>query len=277
MNANLVITARSGTFDVAMIRDWLDARPDMFEDPCKADRYFMCGYPSFAMWAAERRYENPDKFPGRCVAYLAPQRVLLNQEMGDATDLRSSMDFLIWLTSHFDCQIRVDGYGDDLTERVAAHGAASLYDDDIRNAPLPWAGTLIGVGFFRELYHGDTTGSSLELARQPEAIPDEAELVRYLESGELYRRAVPLSVTHPYMDPPAGDSTYDVIAAADLGHIDLGPPHQLTDGVYVWPADLAYYLRTYHVRLPRPFIVHARRNGWRVPEVDVASLPAFEV
>jgi hypothetical protein len=39
---------------------------------------------------------------------------------------------------------------------------------------------------------------------------------------------------------------------------------------------LAYYLRTYHVRLPRAFVIHARNNDYQIPAVDVASLPAFE-
>jgi hypothetical protein len=53
----------------------------------------------------------------------------------------------------------------------------------------------------------------------------------------------------------------------------IGPPHALTDGTYVWPADLPYYLRRYHLRLPTAALIHIQRQEYRVPaEVAVASL-----
>jgi hypothetical protein len=45
----------------------------------------------------------------------------------------------------------------------------------------------------------------------------------------------------------------------------IDAPRELwTDGVYVWPADLAYYVERYHARLPRSFWYHARDNEWRI-------------
>ncbi len=260
MSLNLVLTPRGGSFDVDAIRQWLDARPDTFEDPRAANTYFICGFPNVAVRDRDQRAMDPAWFPRACVAYVAADQVVLVQERGDESDLRSSMDFLDWMVQRFDCRVRIDGFA-DLTNEIRAQGVPSLYPESVRTAPLPWAGSLIAIGFFQELPHGDTVGPSLDHNRQATAIPDEPALVRYLEGGHVLRRA----------ESPA----LDMLEFHE--EIDLGLPHQLTDGVYVWPADLPYYLHKYHVRLPRAFVVHARRNDWRVPLVDVAALPAFEI
>ena len=38
-----------------------------------------------------------------------------------------------------------------------------------------------------------------------------------------------------------------------------------TDGVWKWPAYLAYYVETYHARLPEQFVANMRANNWTVP------------
>lgn len=260
MSIDLEITPSHGVFDIDELRAWLDARPDVFEDPSAQNRFHLCGYPSTAFFSLERRIEDPTWHPNACTANIAAHQIFLEQEYGDDTDLRSALDFLEWLFHRYDCRIKESGYS-DLTEKVRLEGVASLYPADIQTAPQPWAGTLIAIGFYRELKHGDSTGPSLEGSIQPEPIPDETALVHYLEAGHVLHRA----------EAPTIDRlNYD-------DEIDLGHPHQLTDGVYVWPADLPYYLRTYHVRLPRAFVIHARSNDWHVPPLDIASLPPFEV
>jgi len=270
MSANYIFLTAGG-FDTDRVRGWLEARPDAFEDPMHGGWFYLCGAPSYAAFLEDKRRKEPERGALACLVVVAREQVILNQEYGDAAALRSGLDFATWLTSQFPCSVRIDGYA-DITERVAAEGVASLYPERVRALPLSWSGQLIGIGFYGELPHGAPQGPSLALARQAQGIPEEAQLVKYLESGQLYRRAVPLSETHPWLEPPAGDSTYDWFDT----DIDIGPPHQLTDGVYIWPADLAYYVRTYHVRLPRAFVIHARNNDYQVPAVDVASLPAFE-
>ena len=42
-------------------------------------------------------------------------------------------------------------------------------------------------------------------------------------------------------------------------------PHiMLTDGTWVWPGALLYYVATYHVRLPEGFRAHAAASDWRI-------------
>jgi hypothetical protein len=52
----------------------------------------------------------------------------------------------------------------------------------------------------------------------------------------------------------------------------IAPLATLTDGVWVWPADLAYYIETYHVRLPDEFAEHAASNSWIPPKLTHADL-----
>lgn len=45
----------------------------------------------------------------------------------------------------------------------------------------------------------------------------------------------------------------------------------LTDGIWVWPEDLAVYVERFHVRLPDELVAHARRNRFVVPPVPNAD------
>jgi hypothetical protein len=97
----------------------------------------------------------------------------------------------------------------------------------------------------------------------------EAELAAYLRAGVRFRDFLP-DTCDPYYDPaeplrdvldPSGDATIEA------------PRALLTDGVYVWGADLAYYVERYHARLPRAFWHHAHERGWRIPaDLDVSRL-----
>ena len=52
-------------------------------------------------------------------------------------------------------------------------------------------------------------------------------------------------------------------------------PHiMLTDGTWVWPGALLYYVSTYHVRLPERFRSHAAASGWKI---DPASMNLEEL
>ena len=111
------------------------------------------------------------------------------------------------------------------------------------------------IGFFREMPHGRPTDPSLTEARGTTAAPHEDRIVAYLEAG------------HVYIATPA--YTRDVFDAGKR----IGPPHYQTDGRFVWPGDLAHYVRTYHVRLDGRFLEHMAANNWTVPAgVDIATV-----
>jgi len=111
------------------------------------------------------------------------------------------------------------------------------------------------TGFFREMPHGEPTAPSLADARNAAPSPHEDRIAAYLDAGHVCSAAPGL--------------THDVFDTSKR----IGPPHHLTDGRFVWPGDLAHYVRTYHVRLEGRFVEHMLANGWTVPaDVGVATL-----
>jgi hypothetical protein len=45
----------------------------------------------------------------------------------------------------------------------------------------------------------------------------------------------------------------------------------MTDGVWLWPAGLIYFIEKYNVRVPQEFIEYAANHGWRVDRELVAQ------
>lgn len=115
------------------------------------------------------------------------------------------------------------------------------------------------IGFFRELKHGKVNGPSLKACISDKPYENELEIVKYLQSG-ICIAACPGLV-------------YDVHDKSKL--ID-GGPHILTDGVWVWPRDLVYYVEQYHVILPYNFINHLKLNNWTVPDKSKINLDNLE-
>jgi len=48
-------------------------------------------------------------------------------------------------------------------------------------------------------------------------------------------------------------------------------PHLLmTDGSWVWPGALLYYVAVYHLQLPERFLQHTRRNQWKIDASQIS-------
>jgi len=248
MTANLYITPSAGTFDVQRVRAWLDARADAFE--FKENIYEIADSPTYA----DMRYAQvlAGKAGSGTFVHIEPHEILVENE-GGTRSLRSAIDFLKWLASQCELRFRTGWSGEhDVSEALRANGVESHYEERIRSTDLEWTRQLREVGFFSDLSYGHGGSVSLEEARRDRPRADEAAIVAYLESGRLYR---------------AGDA----LATSTLGDVP-GPADVLTDGLYLWPAQLAAQVRDHHVRLPRHFIRHARANNFRVPSVDLAAL-----
>ena len=116
------------------------------------------------------------------------------------------------------------------------------------------------VGFFSDLPHGIPTEPKLRSVVAEDPIEDEERLIEYLASGALF-------IASPGV-------VYDELSDHETL---IGSAHIVTDGFWVWPRDLAYYVKQYHARLPDEFIEHARANRWTIPEdIDLESL-VFEL
>ena len=103
-------------------------------------------------------------------------------------------------------------------------------------------------GFFDEI---GGTGGSLIAASRSEAQPDEANILLFLEDGLVL------------MESP------DTIVDPLQPQLVAAPAVVLTDGSWIWPAALMYFVRTYHVAVPDDFVAHMRSRDWSVTEITV--------
>jgi hypothetical protein len=118
---------------------------------------------------------------------------------------------------------------------------------------------LCKAGFFKELSHGDENGLSIyEMIRQT-ANANESRITHYLRSGaEL---VICFGVVSDVLNPSS-----EVMIS----------PHIMTDGFWVWPLDLAYYVENYHVDLPSEFVTHMEKTKWQMPDISDEQLLNFE-
>jgi hypothetical protein len=119
------------------------------------------------------------------------------------------------------------------------------------------------VGFFRETHPFLIRGQRKTLPSFHEYVSDnpqqeaESKIIGYLESG---KDAGYLS-SRPICKRPEDRLTFDRSGVV------------LTDGVWAWPSELAYYVEAFHLRLPPEFISHMGSNEWKPPsDVDVENL-----
>ncbi len=112
------------------------------------------------------------------------------------------------------------------------------------------------IGYFKELKHGLINGPCLnELLGKGDYAAHKSQLLSYLKSGFVYIASPGIGI--------------DVIDNQRIS----GAIHALTDGKWMWPADLVYYVENYNVGLPDTFLNDLKSRGWSVPkDVDIGSL-----
>jgi hypothetical protein len=111
------------------------------------------------------------------------------------------------------------------------------------------------VGFFRELDDGEPTSPSIHDAVRSGPHPEAERIVAYLKAG------IGLA--------GVGHYARDVLAPEWRCTVS---PGLSTDGVWLWRADLPYYIAKYHVAVPEEFVAHMQQNGWTVPGLSEAEV-----
>ncbi len=132
--------------------------------------------------------------------------------------------------------------------RLMSISALSATVFDVKEALRP-------LGFFRELKHGDPDGPWFHEMRDGYGDGNRSAPVRYLTNGALLAAS----------GTPACDEF-------DPSHPLIGPLYVLTDGTWIWPSDLPYYVDRYGVALPEEFLVHAGRQQWTPPQLSHEDL-----
>ena len=104
---------------------------------------------------------------------------------------------------------------------------------------------------FNELSGGTPDGSRSACLRDyvnDIAQEHEEEIARYLETAPSYSAMG--KVVGDVLDPGANVVLF---------------PGKRTDGVFVWPAEIAYYVRRYHLRLPNELVERMASLNWQPP------------
>jgi len=110
-------------------------------------------------------------------------------------------------------------------------------------------------GFFKEFAYSEGDFQSVKAAVCDEPQDDEQLVIAYLKNGHLF-------VISPGVNQ-------DVIACDG----SLASPSGIqTDGVWMWPLELAYYVKKYHLKLPSEFIAHLQANKWEVPFISETTI-----
>lgn len=105
-------------------------------------------------------------------------------------------------------------------------------------------------GFFSELPKADAIRVLRgNLGKGPQV--DSEKILDYLRSGTQV-----VAVAGVVVDLLAENATI------------IGPPHEFSDGEWLWSADVVHYVEVYHLRIPDEFVSHMRGNNWvpKVPE-----------
>ncbi|MDN3292619.1 hypothetical protein QWM81_00880 [Streptomyces ficellus] len=118
------------------------------------------------------------------------------------------------------------------------------------------------IGFYQEMdpNYAAAWGGSIPAPDSGKGKYPVVKLVSYLTSG------------HPLLD--VTELTTDVINGAFRVP---GGSSVLTDGEFVWRADLAKYVERYHIDLPEEFLHATHRHDFRVPPADYDTLLPLSV
>ena len=118
---------------------------------------------------------------------------------------------------------------------------------------------LIRQGYYKEMPYAEDTDPSI-LDSIGKANPEEIDnICSYLNAGVVLITC-------------CGTST-DIIKPENG---IAGTPSVMTDGAWVWPGDLNYYVKNYQLALNPEFITYMKEHKWKVDlqesELDYASI-----
>jgi hypothetical protein len=120
--------------------------------------------------------------------------------------------------------------------------------------------TLKRVGFYKEMPHAEATDPSIfDYIHSSISSEEISKICSYLAKGTIIMSC-------------CGTSS-DIV---DESKGIAGVPSMITDGTWLWPGDLVYYVQNYHLKLSEAFIEHMKANGWDV-NVDEESLGSQDI
>lgn len=115
------------------------------------------------------------------------------------------------------------------------------------------------AGLFRELRHGMSTGPSLVEGRGVLDLELRSLASSYLRGGSVL--ATTGTMVGDWFEP---------------SQTAVAPLQLRTNGTWVWPGDLAFYVDKYGVALPPEFLAQMASESWRSPPLSQAQLLAVQ-
>ncbi|MBD5394294.1 MAG: hypothetical protein HDR71_08475 [Lachnospiraceae bacterium] len=103
-------------------------------------------------------------------------------------------------------------------------------------------------------------GESLKENISDEPQFNEDKIIKYLEEGVIY-------CVSPGLTTDILGKSNEIIDSLKI----------LTDGEWIWPSDLSYYVKKYHVKLNEKFILHMQNAYWTVPNRQEIKLEQLEL
>lgn len=112
------------------------------------------------------------------------------------------------------------------------------------------------IGFYCEMPHGKENDPSIKDCISSIEISGKKEICNYLNNGIML--AACFGMETDVINPDAGFS---------------GCPCYLTDGTWVWPGDLIYYVEKYNLQLPKEFLDFMEGNNYlmSIKEEDIRN------
>lgn len=113
--------------------------------------------------------------------------------------------------------------------------------------------TLRRQGFYKEMPHGDESDPSIYEFIDKNEKSEIDNICKYLKGGRVLVSCG--GITQDVINPQNGSA---------------GCPDMLTDGIWLWPGDLAYYVKQYYLKLDDEFIQTMRDNHWYIKDdIDI--------
>jgi len=106
---------------------------------------------------------------------------------------------------------------------------------------------------------------------------EEAKILQYLQQGVFGCFYPDPKLAHDVLEPgkrvdrQLQHEALGLAPSATPGaaSTSIDPSSVLTDGTWLWPGVLVYYLARYHVRLDPEFVDHARVRSWTIKQSEV--------
>ena len=115
---------------------------------------------------------------------------------------------------------------------------------------------LIRQGYYREMPFGEDTDPSI-LDYINKANPEEIDnICKYLKSGVVLITC-------------CGTSTDAINPEKGIA----GSPSVMTDGTWVWPGDLSYYVKNYRLELEPEFVFTMKSKNWKIELEEINCTP----